>query len=146
MWNQPVVLPAHQLCHRNPLWPWHNPLISKYCGSSPALGSTVFAWASGFGLEMVIWCMPISSLFCKGKLQSQEDSPGNTAGQITQSKKTKTAIIKNQENCHRLNPILSYSNIPLPHPSLQIMLSIKEAFFSPKQNTIFLRKELNPMN
>lgn len=41
----------------------------------------------------------------------QEDSPGDTAGQVMQSKKTK---IKHQENCHWLNPILSYSSSLIP--------------------------------
>lgn len=94
------------------------------------------AWVSGVTLEKGIWCVPISSLFHRGNLWIWEERPGNNEG----ANRTKTAVMKSQESCHRLNPIPSCSNISLPQPLLQIMLSFKEAFFSPKQNTIFLRK------
>lgn len=143
-WSWPQVLPFYCPCFQIPRWPWLNKLTSTYCGSSPACKSAALTVQEGLD-HKVIWSMLISSLFCERNLWRQEASPNNAAGQRAQSKKTNTAITRNQENCHRLNPVLRY-NILLRHPSLRIMLSTRETFFSPKQNIIFLRKELNPMN
>lgn len=131
VWNQPCDLASGTEL------PWAPNIVipQLWQGAQPV-------WVRGVTLEKVIWCVPISSLLPWGNLWIWEEWPGNSAG----VKKNKTAVIKNQESCHGPNPIPGYSNISLPHPLLQIMLSIKEAFFSPKQNTIFLKKALNLMN